>query len=36
MNSTTGDKSVRLRTILLISFIVQALGLTVFYSFDFL
>jgi hypothetical protein len=36
MNSTTGDKSVRLRIILLISFIVQALGLTVFYSFDFL
>jgi len=34
MNSTTGDKSVRLRTILLISFTIQAIGLAVFYSFD--
>ena len=34
MNFTTGDKSVRLRTILLISLAVQALGLAIFYSVD--
>jgi hypothetical protein len=34
MNSTTDNKSVSLRTILLISFTIQALGLAVFYSFD--